>query len=180
MLEPSSGRMWEHQLQTIRGSAPVTLAGCAHVAWSPEGDTLLCTEQKTAALLRAGAGNRVYEIPFSPDQPTGVQSLTVSPLFSHSQNPFDDGNCPKLVHKQVEYCGDRNHVVATVGCTTRGPETIARYSRVYLIDVTDVANPQYTDLTAVVESTRGVAPGALRGFSATCAVPRTLEQRAWN
>lgn len=140
---------------------------------------LLCTEQKTRALLRAGVGNQVYAVPFSSDQPTGVRPLTVEPLFSHSQNPFDGGSCPKLVHKQVEFCGDRNHVVATVGCTARGPETTARYSRVYLIDVTDSASPQYTDLTAVIEAARGEEPGALRGFSATCAIPRTEAQRIW-
>lgn len=169
--DTATDRTWQFKLQTARGGQTIPLESCAHVAWSPDGRTLLCTEQKTRALLRAGAGNEVYAVPFDPDAPPGLKTVTVAPLFTHSRGPFGDTACPKLVHKQVRYCHDDKHIVATVGCTEAGPEQAARYSRVYLIDIQDPAAPRYTDLTAVIEASEGAAPGALRSFSAACAAP---------
>jgi hypothetical protein len=163
------------------GTRPLT--GCAHLAWSPDGTRLLCTEQGTAALMSAGLQSRLYTLHYDVrGLVSGAPPLvttTASPLFSHSTAatlfPLAAGQrCDIFYHKYAEWCGHADLVVATVGC---GMETMPGavdllYGRVFAIDLRDPARPVYIDLTAGVERATGRAFNDLTSFTATCVPAR--------
>jgi hypothetical protein len=129
---------------------------------------------------------------FSPDAAgTTWVSTTGREMFSHLRpaalqaldGRFDQKACSSSrlgswVHKYTEYCGDAKHAVSTVFCngaTVLGdaseqlPSKVV-HSAVFLIDVTEPANPRYTNLTAAVEAhlaSQG-RPEALMGAFGTC------------
>ncbi len=82
------------------------------------------------------------------------------------------------MHKFTEYCGDSNHIITGVSCA--GPTVLGDayedlpnkivYSAVYLIDISDRANPKYTNLTNSIEKRLGElgTPASLMSQFATC------------
>ena len=158
------------------------LTGCAHVAWSPGGERLLCTEQGTPELAAADASSRIYVA--EPDLDslttgnTGNRVTAAAPMFDH----FDPGQlfplqaeerCDIFHHKYAEWCGDEQHVVATVGCgmQTNAGTVQLLYDRVYLIGLQNPAAPGYTDLSAYLEQALELPAWSMTSFTATCTRP---------
>jgi len=76
-------------------------------------------------------------------RPTG---LTFEPLpFADMSSVFTVNPCKYLTFKFARFCGDDNHIVATVYCSDADKNVEA--SRVLLIDIRDPAKPVYHDLT---------------------------------
>ncbi|MDP6945533.1 MAG: hypothetical protein QF464_15395, partial [Myxococcota bacterium] len=193
VLSTETGQVWvldleSHEAAYAVGGEPLKLTGCAHMAWAPDGKHLLCTEQGTAALA-AGHTSRLYGLAFDPDDPPteGVVLTTAEPMFDHATADAlfdvpDGSNCGVFHHKYAEFCGHPHLVVATIGCAdcdgadkcneggtpdeANAPTLLS--DRVYLIDFSDPAAPQYVDLTAAVEVSRDLEPNSLTSFTATC------------
>jgi hypothetical protein len=182
-------RWWGFQLETTESKfrSPdgrgLPLAGCAHLSWSPDGGTLMCTEQSTDAIKQAGLSGRLFAFSFDAavDRPGVLNPKTVEPLFNHKAYqdliPISPGEtCDVYYHKYAEFCGDAKHVVASIVCDCSSPQcktaapTKIVQAHVWLIDITDPASPRYTDLTAALEATSGQR--GLRSFTATCGPKR--------
>jgi hypothetical protein len=182
--ELSSGKVWRYQLTNTEPGHQVPLSGCAHAAWRPDGEAILCTEHKTEALGALGLHYRLYEIPFDPSAPAGVVRLDTKPMFTHK--PVKDlftlpsgEECSTLVYKYAQYCGDGDHVIATATCDCRTPACQARgrggktqaavgFARVFLIDRTRPEQPVYHDLTSATEDIAGVGRGGYGALTGTC------------
>ena len=185
VLDTRSGR---HQVLLMETTEPsvtdgtLALIGCAHVAWSPNGERLLCTEQGTPELDAAGLSSRIYVM--TPDLAalaaggSGNTTMAATPLFAHRTAadifPLQPGErCDIFHHKYAEWCGDEQHVVATIGCGMRMDDGSTRllYDRAYLIGLNNPAAPSYTDLTLQLERQTGQADLSMTSFTATCVRP---------
>ena len=191
VMNTETGQVWVLELESTEepfgaAGSPFQLEGCAHVAWTPDGTELLCTEQGTD--LAGYPQSRLYSFAFDVDAPptTGTVATPSEPLFPHAvaEDLFEipDGlNCDIFHHKYAEFCGRPDVVVATLGCadcegktpcplrtddTTVDVTLIA--DRVYLIDISDPSAPKYHDLTQAVEADRGRTANDLTSFTATC------------
>jgi hypothetical protein len=164
------------------GGVTLPLVGCAHVAWSPNGERLLCTEQGTPGLSAAGLSSRIYVT--TPDLAalaagtSGNRPIPATLLFEHREAaallPLQPAErCDIFHHKYAEWCGDEQHVVATIGCGMKGDDGTVQllHDRVFLIAMHDPAAPSYTDLTAQLERKTGQPQSSLTAFTATCVRP---------
>lgn len=192
VVNTETQQAWILQLESTEApygseAAPLKLEGCAHLAWTPDGKHLICTEQGSHNALPPEKRSRLYHFAFDPDAPPSVQGVVptaAEPLFAHAlpwelfEIPAGMG-CDVFHHKYAEFCGE-DLVVATIGCADCNSgdvpcallpqETPVLLSdRVYLIDIQDPAAPKYFDVTAAVEASRGEAPNSLTSFTATCA-----------
>lgn len=189
VVDVSTGEYWIFQLRTTeaeyaRSGKPLDLAGCAHLAWSPQGDRLLCTEQSTEEMSAQGDNSRLYSFSFdrNRDKAGQINTKDVSPMFSHSEAsavlPLDPGqSCSVFYHKYAEFCGDDEHVVASMVCDcdteacrkASGTQSQVLQAHVYMLDVSNTNMPVYTDLTQQLEERLGRPVGSMRSFTATCA-----------
>ncbi|MCA9563872.1 MAG: hypothetical protein KC561_10305, partial [Myxococcales bacterium] len=161
------------------------LTGCAHVAWTPDGTRLLCTEQGTPTLAAQSLQSRLYVVDYDIESlatdGSGIVPTLAHPLFAHA-SPADlfelgDGeSCDIFHHKYAEWCEDERFVVATIGCgqSLEGGTVELLYDRVFLIDIRNPDEPAYTDLTAALETELVVGSNSLTSFTATCA-PRLVD-----
>ena len=186
VIDANTGDHWTFELSSDEAKffdkgKPLPLEGCAHLAWSPDGKKLLCTEQGTMA--DGFMQSRIFTFDFdrNTDPKNVVSSKMASPLFEHRESTemftLAQGEaCSVYYHKYAEWCGSEDFVVATVGCgceTTQctnetGGEPKMIGERIYLIGVSDPSAPVYYDLNAQLESKLGAASGSLTSFTATC------------
>lgn len=177
-----TGQLWWFQVRGVEPERRLDLAGCAHLDWSPSGKRLLCTEQDTGDLVEDGASNRLFAMYFDTSRGEGEGRIEARPLFTHppAEEIWDlekGQSCEQVVHRYAEFCGDDDHVVASVTCACsdktcvedpREDDPITLFSRVFLIDLGKPGSPVYTDLTATVERAAGLDSGSLHGVTATC------------
>jgi len=168
--------------------------GCAHLAFSPDGEQVLCTDQPTfyyeTYLPPNGPAyevgfNRIYGFERQPlDDVEGYFSVRgPEPLFEHRApwdlediediwDPADERTCDTYYTKRAEYCGSSDRIIANVYCGTVDDslQQDALFARVMLIEFSDPENPIYTDLTSLMEDHLGHTRGELGAFSASCSV----------
>ena len=125
-----------------------------HPSWSHDGKRIIAMRHEVP--YRDGDGRfwrRLYSFERSSLgvlgavwpawRPTG---LTFEPLpFADMSSVFTVNPCTYLTFKFARFCGDDNHIVATVYCSDADKNVEA--SRVLLIDIRDPAKPVYHDLT---------------------------------
>ena len=178
VVDVTTGERWIYQLRTTepefaKGGA-MNLDGCAHLAWSPDGKRLLCTEQSTMPIYRAGQSGKLYAFDFDRSDPTGtLVTKDVGLMFAHAQ-PQDlvaglgpNERCQPFYHKYAEFCGSNDLVVASTVCAVGAGDI--RQSHAYLIDISEPSAPKYHDITAALEGALGHPAGTMRSFMATCA-----------
>lgn len=178
----STGQLWAFALVTTEPPyAGTPLQGCAHLAWSPGGTRLLCTEQGTSA-FSADLSARIHVFDFDRASASAgtVNTVDASPLFEHktSADLFAGEQCDIFYHKYAEWCLE-DVVVATLGCACTseacqadsGAGSKLAATRVALVDLREPLAPVYHDLTSQLEAAGGRPPGALTSFTATCVPP---------
>lgn len=188
VADVDADKYWIYELRTTEakyrqaGGAPLELAGCAHLSWSPDGDSLICTEQSTLSMDDSDL-NRLYVFPVDPatDKAGQVNVRDVEPYFDHA--PADSvvdlksgESCEVFYHKYAEFCGAEDRVVAslvcdcdTPACTAGGAASKVVQAHVYVIEAADRQHPVYVDVTEQLEERLGKAPGSLHAFTSTCA-----------
>lgn len=186
VIDTKTGKYWIYQLRTTESryakGQPLNLVGCAHLAWTPDGNSLLCTEQGTMEMKDHTENSRLFmwSVDTSRDTAGEINQRDVEPMFSHKQ-PGDlvsigpDQGCGVFYHKYAEFCGDSDHVVASVvcdcdtpACQKGGSPTQVLQSHVYMIDRSKPTKPAYVDLTAQLEERLGKPYNSMRSFTATC------------
>ena len=185
VTDRSTGQLWAFELVTTEAAyAGTSLEGCAHLAWSPDGTRLLCTEQGTSVFSNdLTARIHVFDFDRASATPGEINTVDTAPLFEHqtSNELFAGEECDIYYHKHAEWCVE-DVVVATQGCactsddckTESGAGSKLIATRVVLLDVRDPGVPVYHDLTSQLEAAGGHSPGDLTSFTATC-VPPTAE-----
>jgi hypothetical protein len=181
VVDLETGDVWTWELETTWRGASLRVGGCAHLAFSPSGKSLICTIQATP---ETGEQSDLLEIPFDPSAPPGARIVkVVAAPFVHppAESLFTlaaGEACNLYFTKYAEFCGSDDLIVASVACacTTQActanpaaPKVIG--SRVVLIDRRDPALPVYADLTAHAAAVAGLDSADFGGFTATC-LPR--------
>ena len=166
----------------------VGITGCAHLAISPSGNRLLCTNQPTVTYLTDPVDGTVTErndmYGFHYDAGVWVPDRGTEPMFEH---PLPKGledaeliwqtglSCHVMRVKQGSFCGHDDIIAADIYCedtTISASSPQAVYARVVLIDIQDPENPRIIDLTSKLEDARGIPRGGLGGYTLACsAVP---------
>ncbi|MFZ9887649.1 MAG: hypothetical protein ACO3JL_09105, partial [Myxococcota bacterium] len=184
---------WRFDLSELPSPLPSSATprptGCAHLAFSPDGSRVLCTDQPTyhyephtppsGAPYNVGF-NRLYG--FSRETRAGVEGYYsvrgAEPLFDHRApaelddieqiwDQSDGQECETCYTKRAELCGGNDAVIANVYCATPPPQA-ALFARVMWIDFRDPSARVYVDITSLLEDDRGVPRGTLGSFSAAC------------
>lgn len=156
---------------------------CHHPAWNPSGNRIMCTSQKPNEEYHVEGDNLLRflytyssvgglwsdpEAAFTPLTPEELE-IEFGRIFPASGSP----HCEIYTYKFAEWCASDDYIVATVFCsaqrrdisTSDDPYTIIS-SRVMLIRRFPV---RYTDITRIVERSRGLRPGMVHGVYSTCA-----------
>jgi hypothetical protein len=126
VVNTETQQAWILQLQSTAAPGsevdPWKLEGCAHLAWSPDGKHLICTEQGSFQGLPPEKSSRLYRFAFDPDAPPAMQGViptAAEPLFAQAI-PSELFEIPAGMgwdvfhHKYAEFCGE-DLVVATIG-----------------------------------------------------------------
>jgi|GEM_PF-4403626 hypothetical protein len=168
--------------------------GCAHLAFSPDGSRVLCTDQPTfhhedhtttQGLTYAIGFNRIYGFEletnaFGIDEYVSVRGTDA--LFKHTHPAalkdiaqiWDPAlRCDVYYTKRADFCGSKNRIVANTYCIDQSDKSNLKtaFSRVMLIDFSAPEIPVYNDLTSKLEDQRGVPRGSITSFTAACRVP---------
>jgi len=169
---------------------PSDFPGCAHLAYSPDGKRILCTNQPTfhyeSHKPPTGPGydigfNRIYgfELESVGGVETWVSVRGKEPMFDHPHpskltdidkiwDQSDGRTCDTYYTKRAEFCGSSDRVIANVYCSPHEKPGDALFARVMLIEFSDPDNPVYTDLTSAIEDAKDLTRGSLGAFSAAC------------
>lgn len=132
-------------------SDDANLVSCQHPAWSRDGQRVMCTQHEEEVMVTFPDGTGARSKPlrvFNQDDEIGWKDAGL--LFDRTRRlppAFDRKSYHTLVFKFAHWCGDDDHVVATVYCTEGTSHTSAQ-SRVLLIDLT--GRHAHQDLTAIV------------------------------
>jgi hypothetical protein len=176
----SAGTTWE---SVDVASAGIT--GCAHLAVSPNGNNLLCTNQPEVRTLIDpvdGARTQVNEIyGFERSGGSWVSARPGAALFDHqtprglpdSERIWAAGlSCHVYRTKQGSFCGSPDWIAADVYCedTAINPADPRQvFARAMLINIAYPEQPRYIDLTSAVEDATGQERGALGAYTLACA-----------
>lgn len=160
------------------------IESCHHPAWNPGGNRIMCTSQDPSETYNTPGDNLLRFLytytynsadelwydpqpPFTPLTPAELEAEFGS-LFPESGDP----HCEIYTYKFAEWCASDNYIVATLFCSAQrkhidsdDPYNIIT-SRVMLIRRFPV---RYTDITRIVEKSRGLRPGQTHGVYSTCA-----------
>lgn len=156
-------------------AAGKAIEGCHHPAWNETGDRIMCMVHRPSETVGGMATKLLYTYvrdsagkwalggrAFEPLAPADAKLAVASQLSASA-------GCETLSYKYAQYCASNDYVVTTLYCSKggkssgRGAEIGA--SRVLLIRTNPV---EYVDITGLVESDQGLAPGALSSFTGTC------------
>lgn len=169
--------------------------GCAHLAFSPDGSRVLCTDQPTFYYEdHTPANGPTYPIGFNriygfelAKNDAGVNEYVsvrgTDALFKHTHPASLKDNeqiwdqslrCDVYYTKRADFCGAKTRIVANVYCIDQSDMNNLKtaFSRVMLIDFKDPNKPVYTDLTSQIEDQRGVPRGSISSFTAACQQPK--------
>lgn len=155
---------------------------CHHPAWNPSGNRILCTSQNPSEAYNNPKDNYLrflysYSetngtwsdpnpvfIPFTPEE----LEDQFGPVFPRNGTP----HCEIYTYKFAEWCASDDYIVATLFCSTQDENSgasasndIIISSRVMLIRRFPV---RYTDITGIVEASRGLSSGQTHGVYSTC------------
>lgn len=190
VMDLAQGNFWRIAVHSAEekykaNGTPLSLYGCAHAAWSPDGKKLLCSEQGTAELDEADK-NRIFAFTFDPAEHVGAPNSVVTknalPAFKHKTaeelwNLSGGEKCTVFYHKYAEWCGTQDYLLTSVACNycesgncenLGGKAKRLIGNRVYLIDIRNPDAPVYHNLTGALETQLGSAEGSLFSFTGTC------------
>ena len=193
ILDLVTDRYWRIEVKTAEAQYAengenLTLVGCAHASWSPDGTKLLCSEQGTSQ-LGYDDRNRIFVMDLDVEQDlagdSGVIQKNAMPLFTpKKENEIwkleANETCTVFYHKYAEWCGSNDFVVTSVACNycesgncqdLQGLSKRLIGNHVFLIDIRTPASPIYYDLTEKLESGLKMEAGTLFSFTSTCANP---------
>lgn len=151
------------------------IQGCHHPAWNAAGDRIMCMVHRPSETVGGMATKLLYAYQrdsagkwalagraFEPLTPEAAKLPVASQLNAAA-------GCQVVSYKYAQYCAGSDDIVTTLYCAKegkasgRGAEIGA--SRVVLVR----SNPtRYLDVTGMVETAQGLAPGALSSFTGTC------------
>lgn len=164
------------------------VSGCAHVAFSPDGTRLLCTNQPSFySTPDTDKSGQQYDVNYDRLYGWDYNATTndwdgarVGPLFNHlapDELPdidkiwTTDTQCNKYRTKRAEFCGDSEHLVANVYCEDTqvdeaNPDFV--FGRITMIDFGLPEAPVYHDLMSALEDHLGAGRGSMSGYTVTC------------
>lgn len=182
-----NGKQWGFDMDRDGDGSP-DIVGCAHTAWTPDGNGVVCTEQFTDdypyeggpdynhlhlfekkgdsyAMVNANPTQKGYL--FKPKSPEELRSFHPDYFTKDHPNPAGGGYCEGTVYyKNALYCGNDHTVVLTLWCIDTKNYNARRKvinSRAVLVDFEDWNNPKHYDITSSLEAA-GMVSGAQSDF----------------
>ena len=171
-----TGKQYDFDLDRDGDGSP-DLVGCAHTAWTPDGNGVICTEQFTDDYPYPGGPdyNHVYRFEkkgdgyviaqadekhkgylFRPKDPEELRSFHPGFYTKDHPSPAGGGYCQGIVYyKNAVYCGNDLTVALTLWCIDNVNYAAKRKvmnSRAVLVDFEDWDNPKHYDITGALES----------------------------